>query len=162
MGPAEGPATGPDAARVRSLLILAVGAVIVVDAGSHLVLAFAGWTPETPLRRLAALQTVGTQVTVGVLAALLAAIGWRADRWPASRHRGVALLLGLLAVASVWFASRIPGLTSNLLQDVSFTAPERLVRGSRQAMAGWLVLAIWSASLGLIATRAGRRRSPLS
>jgi hypothetical protein len=151
------PAAGPDRS-LMARMCLVVGCLMMVDILSHLLLAFADWTPETPLRRLAALQTSGTQTTVLVLALILIGAGLLIMDWPAARRRVVVWALALLGVAAVWLAMRSPGLVGDPLANVSVSDPERLQRGSRQAMAGWFGLGAWA--LGVAALLMRRSNAP--
>ena len=151
------PAAGPDRS-VIALVALVVGCLVMVDIFSHLLLAFADWTPETPLRRLAGLQTSGTQTTVLVLALTLIGAGLRIRDWPAARRRVVVWALALLGVAAVWLAMGIPGLVGDVRANLTFSDPERLLRGSRQAMVGWLGLGAWA--LGVAALLMRRTNGP--
>lgn len=146
------PAAGPDRL-VIAKVALVVGCLVMVDILSHLFLAFADWTPQTPLRRIAALQTAGTQTTVLIVALTLIGAGLRIMDWPAARRRVVVWGLALLGVAAVWLALGIPGLVGDLRANVTFSDPERLLRGSRQAMAGWFGLGAWGLGVAALLLR---------
>ncbi len=146
------PAAGPDRS-VIALVALVVGCLMMVDILSHLLIAFAGWTPQTPLRRLAALQTSGTQTTVLIVALTLIGAGLRIIDWPAARRRAVVWGLALLGAAAIWLAMGIPALTRDLLANLTFSDPERLLRGSRQAMAGWFGLGAWGLGVAALLMR---------
>lgn len=146
------PAAGPDRS-VVARVALVVGCLMMADILSHLLLAFADWTPETPLRRLAALQTSGTQTTVLVLALTLIGAGLRIMGWPAARRRVVVWGLAVLGVVAVWLAMGIPGLVGDLRANLTISDPERLLRGSRQAMAGWLGLGAWGLGVAALLMR---------
>lgn len=132
---------------------LVVGCLALVDGLSHLVLAFAGWAPETPLRRLSALQTVGTQATVAVVGLTLVGAGLHILQWPLPRRRIAVAILAIGGVVAIWLALGIPGLTNGVLADVGVAQPERLLRGSRQAMAGWLGLGVWALGMAALLWR---------